>query len=161
MALLGVSRLKVSADTQVLTQLYLSRGYWAPFFCWETPQFLILISRRAAKVQIKKPKIFNCKIFWRRRTGKKHAGQGSLWTLRPSSIWKWDNSGQVGCMHGSGFSRRWYDRQRTKNAKKQRPNRPKEKLRSSSKPENLVPLRWRKTCRHNDAPGESMLNYHS
>ena len=23
----------------VLTQLYLSRGYWAPFFCWETPQF--------------------------------------------------------------------------------------------------------------------------
>ena len=66
MALLRVSRLRVSADPQVLstwgsaetlsretrssaawkrkvvsvlTQLYLSRGYWAPFFCWETPQF--------------------------------------------------------------------------------------------------------------------------
>ena len=118
------------------------------------------ISRRAAKVQIKKPTIFTCKIFLK-EDGEKTCGARITVDAEAQQHLEWDNSGQVGCTHGSGISRRRYNRQRTKNAKKQRPNWPKEKLLSSGKPENLVLLRWRNSCRHNDAPGESMLNYHS
>ena len=66
------------------------------------------ISRRAAKVQIKKPNIFNCKMFLKEKDGEKTCGARITVDAESQQHLKVGQyySGQAGCTHGSGISRR-------------------------------------------------------